>query len=53
LDSLVADLHSILTPECRTRAREVAAQMTTAAKSASIAADLLEETACQGVPADE
>ena len=48
LDSLVADLHSILTPECRTRAREVAARMTTAAKSASIAADLLEETARLG-----
>jgi UDP:flavonoid glycosyltransferase YjiC (YdhE family) len=48
LDSLVADLHSILTPECRTRAHEVAAQMTTAAKSASSAADLLEDTARLG-----
>jgi vancomycin aglycone glucosyltransferase len=52
LDSLVADLRSILTPECFGRAREVAAQMTTAAESASSAADLLEETARQRVPAD-
>ena len=48
LDSLVADLQFILTPECRTRVREVAAQMTTADKSASSAADLLEETARLG-----
>jgi UDP:flavonoid glycosyltransferase YjiC (YdhE family) len=52
LDSLVADLRSILTPECLARAREVAAQMTTAAQSASSAADLLEDAARQGVPAD-
>jgi len=45
LDSLVADLRSILIPECLIRAREVAAQMTTAAQSASSAADLLENTA--------
>jgi UDP:flavonoid glycosyltransferase YjiC (YdhE family) len=45
LASLVADLRSILTPECVTRAREVAAQMTTPAKSVASAADLLEETA--------
>jgi vancomycin aglycone glucosyltransferase len=45
LDSLVADLRSILTPEYLTRAREVAAQMTTAAESASSAADLLEDAA--------
>jgi vancomycin aglycone glucosyltransferase len=44
LDSLVADLRSILTPECATRAREVAAQMTDPAKSVASAADLLEET---------
>jgi UDP:flavonoid glycosyltransferase YjiC (YdhE family) len=44
LDSLVADLQSILTPECRARAQDVAARMTTPAKSASSAADLLEET---------
>jgi UDP:flavonoid glycosyltransferase YjiC (YdhE family) len=41
--SLVADLRSILTPQCITRAREVAAQMTTPAESAASAADLLEE----------
>src|ERR1700758_4347186 len=52
LDSLVADLRSILTPECLSRARGVAAQMTTAAESASSAADLLEDAARQGVSAD-
>jgi len=52
LDSLVADLRSILAPEYLTRAREVAAQMTTAAESASSAADLLEGAAGQGAPAD-
>ncbi len=41
--SLVADLRSILTPQCLARAREVAADMTTAAESAARAADLLEE----------
>jgi UDP:flavonoid glycosyltransferase YjiC (YdhE family) len=45
LDSLVADLRSILTPEYSTRAREVAAQMTTATESACRAADLLEDAA--------
>jgi UDP:flavonoid glycosyltransferase YjiC (YdhE family) len=45
LDSLVTDLRSILTPEYLARAREVAAQMTTAAESASRAADLLEDAA--------
>jgi UDP:flavonoid glycosyltransferase YjiC (YdhE family) len=48
LDSLVADLRAILTPQCRARAREVAAQMTTAAQSVTTAADLLEETARLG-----
>ncbi len=43
LNSLVADLRSILTPHCVTRTREVATQMTTPAKSVAIAADLLEE----------
>src|SRR5271156_253477 len=42
LGSLVADLRSILDPQCITRAREVAAQMTTPAVSAASAADLLE-----------
>jgi UDP:flavonoid glycosyltransferase YjiC (YdhE family) len=48
LDSLVADLRSILTPECATRAREVAARMTDPAKSVASAADLLEEAARLG-----
>ncbi len=44
-ESLVADLRAILTPECSARAREVSAQMTTPAESASKAADLLEGAA--------
>jgi vancomycin aglycone glucosyltransferase len=48
LDSLVADLRSILTPQCLARAREVAAQMTKPAESLASAADLLEETARLG-----
>jgi UDP:flavonoid glycosyltransferase YjiC (YdhE family) len=43
LGSLVADLRSILDPQCITRAREIAAQMTTPAVSAGSAADLLED----------
>jgi UDP:flavonoid glycosyltransferase YjiC (YdhE family) len=50
--SLVADLRSILTPHCVTRAREVAAQMSTPAESAATAADLLEEAVRLGPPAD-
>jgi UDP:flavonoid glycosyltransferase YjiC (YdhE family) len=50
LDSLVADLRSILNPECAARAREVAAQMTDPAKSVASAADLLEEAARLGRP---
>jgi UDP:flavonoid glycosyltransferase YjiC (YdhE family) len=46
--SLVADLRSILTPQCATRAREVAAQMTKPAQSVASAADLLEDTARLG-----
>jgi UDP:flavonoid glycosyltransferase YjiC (YdhE family) len=42
LGSLVADLRSILEPQCVTRAREVAAQMTKPAVSVAGAADLLE-----------
>ncbi len=48
LDSLVADLRSILTPQCVARAREVAAQMTKPAQSVASAADLLEDTAFLG-----
>ena len=42
LGSLAADLRSILDPQCITRAREVAAQMTKPAVSDARAADLLE-----------
>jgi UDP:flavonoid glycosyltransferase YjiC (YdhE family) len=43
LGSLVADLRSILDPQCITRARETAAQMTKPAVSIASAADLLED----------
>jgi UDP:flavonoid glycosyltransferase YjiC (YdhE family) len=43
LGSLVADLRSILDPQCITRAREVAAQMTKPAVGVASAADLLED----------
>ncbi len=43
--SLVADLRRILAPEYVARARELATRMTEPAKSATIAADLLEEFA--------
>jgi UDP:flavonoid glycosyltransferase YjiC (YdhE family) len=52
LKSLVADLRSILTPHCVTRAREVAAQMTTPAESVATAADLLEDAVRLGPLAD-
>jgi UDP:flavonoid glycosyltransferase YjiC (YdhE family) len=52
LDSLIADLRSILTPEYLTRAREVGDQMTTAVESASSAADLLEDAVRQGASDD-
>lgn len=45
LDSLTADLQVLLAPHCATRAREVAAQMTTAAESLAATADLLENAA--------
>jgi UDP:flavonoid glycosyltransferase YjiC (YdhE family) len=47
LGSLVADLRSVLDPQCVTRAREVAAQMTKPAVSAANAADLLEDAVRQ------
>jgi UDP:flavonoid glycosyltransferase YjiC (YdhE family) len=47
-DSLAADLRSILTPQCVTRARDVAAQMTKSAESVASAADLLEDAAQRG-----
>jgi vancomycin aglycone glucosyltransferase len=43
--SLVADLRSILSPQCVARARDVAASMTKATESVASAADLLEEAA--------
>ena len=43
--SLVADLRTILAPECLTRAREVATRMAEPAKSAASAADLVENLA--------
>ncbi|MCW2661152.1 MAG: hypothetical protein JWP83_2304 [Mycobacterium sp.] len=46
--SLVADLRSILTAHCVTRAREVAAQMTAPGESVATAADLLEDAARLG-----
>jgi UDP:flavonoid glycosyltransferase YjiC (YdhE family) len=47
-EALVADLRAIVTPQCVTRAREVATRMTKPAESLAKAADLLEETARQG-----
>jgi vancomycin aglycone glucosyltransferase len=43
LGSLVADLSSVLEPQCITRVREVAAQMIKPAESIARAADLLED----------
>ncbi|MGD1171459.1 glycosyltransferase [Mycobacterium seoulense] len=48
LDSLIADLRSVLTPQCAARAREVAAQMTKPSESVGKAADLLEGAARSG-----
>ncbi|OBH58694.1 glycosyltransferase [Mycobacterium sp. E2479] len=43
--SLVADLRTILAPECVTRAKQVGASMTKAADSVAAAADLIEDFA--------
>ncbi len=48
LDSLIADLRVILTPQYAIRANAIARQMTSAAESLSRAADLLEEAAACG-----
>jgi len=48
LGSLVADLRSILDPQCITRAREVAAETTKPAESVASAADLLEDVSRLG-----
>jgi vancomycin aglycone glucosyltransferase len=50
LDSLVADLRSVLAEDYLTRAREVATQMTKPAESLAKAADLLEDAARSGRP---
>ena len=47
-EALVADLRTIVTPQCVTRAREVATWMTKPAESLATAADLLEDAARQG-----
>jgi vancomycin aglycone glucosyltransferase len=47
-ESLVADLRSILTPQCVSQARDIAAQMTKPAESVASAADLLEDAARRG-----
>jgi vancomycin aglycone glucosyltransferase len=48
VESLVADLSSILAPRCATQAREVATRMSKPAESVSSAADLLEDTGRRG-----
>ncbi|OBI19751.1 glycosyltransferase [Mycobacterium sp. E2497] len=53
LNSLVADLRSILTPQCVARTREVAGLMATPAQSATTAADLLEDEARRGHSTEE
>jgi UDP:flavonoid glycosyltransferase YjiC (YdhE family) len=42
-ESLVANLRRVLTPQFRTRTREIATQVSNAAESASVTADLLEK----------
>ncbi|PQM48182.1 putative glycosyltransferase [Mycobacterium talmoniae] len=44
-ESLVADLRTILSPQCVTRAREIATRMTEPATSVATTADLIEEKA--------
>ncbi|ORV18578.1 glycosyltransferase [Mycobacterium celatum] len=46
-ESLVADLHTVLSPQYAGRAADVAAQMSTPAQSVTRAADLLEDAARQ------
>jgi UDP:flavonoid glycosyltransferase YjiC (YdhE family) len=50
--SLVADLRSVLDPQCVTRAREIATRMSKPADAVSAAASLLEDAARLGVTAD-
>jgi UDP:flavonoid glycosyltransferase YjiC (YdhE family) len=49
-ETLVADLRTILAPDYVVRARELAAQITEPAKSAALAADLLEDFARRKLP---
>lgn len=44
-ESLLADLRTVLAPECLARARELASQMTKSAESVAVAADLVENFA--------
>jgi UDP:flavonoid glycosyltransferase YjiC (YdhE family) len=44
-ETLVADLRTVLAPQCHTRARELAARMTSSAESVATAADLVENFA--------
>ena len=44
-ESLLADLRTVLAPQCHTRARELAARMTSSAESVATAADLVENFA--------
>ncbi|MGH3960816.1 glycosyltransferase [Mycobacterium sp.] len=46
-ESMVADLRTILAPQCVARAREIASRMTKSAESVAVTADLLEEFARQ------
>ncbi len=48
VETLVADLRLLLSPQYATRAREIAVRMTKPAESLAKAADLLEATARQG-----
>lgn len=48
-ESLVADLRSVLTPQCVSRAHDVADQMTKSAESIASAADVLEDAARSGI----
>jgi UDP:flavonoid glycosyltransferase YjiC (YdhE family) len=48
LKSLVADLRTVLAPECVARAREIATRMTKTEVSVTRAADLLEEAVRRG-----
>jgi len=48
-ESLVAELRTVLAPECVARAREIAPRMTKPANGVAAAADLLEQTVRVGV----